>query len=67
LAPLCKGKQVTIAQVKAARRKFRQYYRKDGPIGQPRYKRKSIIALDRREQMLRERQREMQARKGKKK
>lgn len=57
---------MTIAQCKAARRKFRQYYSKANGIGQPYYKRKSTAALERRERELLARQKEMTAR-GKKK
>lgn len=56
---------MTIAQCKAARRKFRRYYSKAYGIGQPYYKRKSTAAMERREQELRERQKIMAAR-GKK-
>lgn len=53
---------MTIAQCKAARRKFRQYYRKDNPIGTPHYKRRSTLAMDRREQRVREKMRTMMGR-----
>lgn len=55
---------MTVAQTKAARRKFKLYYGK-GPIGQPRYKRKSVRALELREQRYREQQKAMQGRKKK--
>lgn len=55
---------MTVAQTKAARRKFKLFYGK-GPIGQPRYKRKSVMALERREQQLREKMKQMQGRKKK--
>lgn len=54
---------MTIAQTKAARRKFRTYY-KDGPIGQPRYKMKSTDKLARREREVREKMKLMAARRG---
>ena len=53
---------VTVAQTKAARRRNKQFYGK-GPIGQPRYKRKSVAHLERREQQLREKSKTMAARK----
>lgn len=57
---------MTVAQTKAARRKFRAYYR-EGPIGQPRYKMKSISRMDRQEQKRRQLQQEMAARSKNKK
>jgi hypothetical protein len=58
---------MTVAQTKAARRKFRQYYRNDMPIGTPHYKQGvSAEISSRREAAYRERQRKMAAR-GKKK
>lgn len=47
---------MTVAQTRAARRKFKSYYRKDNPIGTPRFKRHSAAALDRKEAQFRERQ-----------
>lgn len=56
---------MSVAQTKAARRKFKLYYQR-GPIGQPRYKKKSVRAMELREQRLRERMKEMAGRKRKK-
>lgn len=47
---------MTVAQTKAARRKFKQYYRRDNPIGTPRFKRRSVEAQMRREAEFRKRQ-----------
>lgn len=58
---------MTIAQTKAARRRFQTYYRKDNPIGTPIYKRKSVDKLARREREQREKMRQMQLRRGAKK
>lgn len=56
---------MTIAQCKAARRKFQQNYTRAGRLGLPYYKRKSTAKMERRERELRERQKEMAGR-GKK-
>lgn len=58
---------MTVAQTRAARRKFKQYYRNDNPIGTPHYERKSVSAMERREKQLREKMKLMAARKGVKK
>ena len=39
---------MSVAQTKAARRRFREYYKK-GVIGRPYYKRKSVSSQERRE------------------
>lgn len=53
---------MTIAQCKAARRKFKRYYRQDNPIGTPHYRRRDTLAMSRKEQKLREKMRQMQQR-----
>lgn len=55
---------MTVAQTKAARRTFRLNYGK-AQIGRSRYKRKSIMAMERREQQLREKMKVMTGRKKK--
>lgn len=55
---------MTIAQTKAARRRFQTYYRKDGPIGTPRYKRSSVDTQQRKLNQQLEKLRQMAARKG---
>ncbi len=54
---------MSVAQTRAARRKFRQYYQKNGPIGQPYYKRPSISTLERREAEFRAKRKAEQSRK----
>lgn len=56
---------MSVAQTKAARRNFRKYYGKP-IIGQPHYKRKSVAAMERAEQLRREKAQQMQGRKRKK-
>lgn len=55
---------MTVAQCKAARRKFRLFYGK-GPIGQPRFKKKSVMAMELREAQFREKQKSLVGRKKK--
>jgi hypothetical protein len=57
---------MSVAQTRAARRKFKLCYGKV-PIGHSRYKRKSVMAMERREQQLREKMKVMAGRKSKKK
>jgi hypothetical protein len=58
---------MSVAQTRAARRKFRLYYRNDTPIGTPHYKRRSVERQQRREAAYRERQKKFTANKAKSK
>jgi hypothetical protein len=55
---------MSVAQTRAARRRFREYYGKP-IIGRPHYKRKSVAAMDRAEANRRAKQAAMAGRKRK--